>query len=61
MNDRRLTLSPFRRIGHLPRWLLVIAALTIAANELFSRGISLPLYAGLLCLGERRKPRFQNS
>jgi len=37
MNDRRLTQSPFCRIGHLPRRLLVIAALTIAANELFWR------------------------
>jgi hypothetical protein len=54
MNDRRLAPSPFHPIGYLPRRLLVIAALTIAANELFRRhrvGISLPIYACLLCLG----------
>jgi len=69
MNDRRLapSLSPpsprlrrtgrrlaFFRVPTLPWRMLVIAFLTIAANELFWRhrvGISLPSYAGLLCLG----------
>jgi hypothetical protein len=59
MNDRRLAPSLSRRLAFirvptLPWRMLVIAFLTIAANELFWRlrvGISLPIYVGLLCLG----------